>query len=304
MIFCLWQERSSRVSRCYVTCFNVDPAFASAFTFPKSKGGGEFKIKYMHAGFDRVSESGEFFIEFDEMIWEHKLAERFVALGAGQVNTITFEKDGGDSAANALLRIDGAKSVYTRGTCPPQLEAKVEAKLKAQEEQKAASASKEFDEKTAAAIQQSLEDCKDSMVKQVVKLEEIGSQVVKLEGIEHSVCAVIPDYQRDNALLKDALCRKTAACDSIEGKLAYKTRIINQQDAYIAKLEQNVALFADKEKTWIAQQQSYMQQITVLQEQLGLTVYLKQALDRANHTADILSSTLAEERSAKRSRAD
>eukprot|EP00291_Cryptomonas_curvata_P009507 CAMPEP_0172201560 /NCGR_PEP_ID=MMETSP1050-20130122/30080_1 /TAXON_ID=233186 /ORGANISM="Cryptomonas curvata, Strain CCAP979/52" /LENGTH=233 /DNA_ID=CAMNT_0012879245 /DNA_START=34 /DNA_END=732 /DNA_ORIENTATION=- len=162
------KEKSAKMSRFFVSCFNVT-----------IKGVGEFKIKYMETAFNKEAESGEFFLEFDEYVWEHKLIESFQSQGAGQVSTITFaNNDGGDSAANALLRIrlnqEKTGISYSRGICPPALLAKVKSKQAA-----VASTSKEFDEKTIAAIKQSLEEHKEVMVKVEGGLQ---SQVVKLDG--------------------------------------------------------------------------------------------------------------------------
>ena len=238
----------------------------------------------MLASFDKEAGSGEFFIEFEDKVWEHKLVECFQSQGAGQVTTITFaNNDGNESAANALVRImNKDEDGYMRGTCPPALHAKALAKMEEAHKQQPAS---ELDEKTAAAIKLSLET-------QVVKLEGIESgmqsQAVKLEGIEHGVCNVIPDYQQEIKALKDALVKKTAACDTIEGRLAYKTRTINQQDAYIAVLE-------DEKQTWSREKATLLNKYATLQDESNMLRTLK-------HITEVLSTTLAEERAAKRQR--
>ena len=276
-----------KMSRFFVSCFNVSPDFASTFKFKKSKGQGEFGIKYMLASFTKEDGTGEFFFEFDEYVWEHKLVECFQSQGAGQATTITFaNNDGGESATNALVRVMTSQKKsgdgYTRGTCPPALHAKALAKIEEAHKQQPAS---ELDEKTAAAIKLSLET-------QVVKLEGIESgmqsQAVKLEGIEHGVCNVIPDYQQEIKALKDALVKKTAACDTIEGRLAYKTRTINQQDAYIAVLE-------DEKQTWSREKATLLNKYATLQDESNMLRTLK-------HITEVLSTTLAEERAAKRQR--
>ena len=302
------------------------------FKFPKSKGGGEFGLKYMEAAFNKEAESGEFFLEFEDTVWEHKLIEAFQSQGAGQVSTITFaNNDGGDSAANALVRIFSSQTKsghqVRRGTCPPALLDKVLAKQAADQAQ-AASSPKEFDEKTLAAIQQSLEEHKEVMVKvegglntqvvkldgietgmqsQVVKLDGIEagmqSQVVKLEGIQDGMCNVIPDYQREIALLKTQLAHKTALCDSVEGKLAHKTRVINQQTDYISKLEDQHKAHLLEQLAWSRQGTELQSKIAGLQEQLDTSLNLKQMLEQARFTTEILASTLADERAAKRQRA-
>ena len=277
------------MSRYFVSCFNITPEFFNGFAFPKSKGGGVFGIKYMEAVFNKEAESGEIFIEFDEYVWEHKLIECFESQGAGQVTTITFaNNDGGDSAGNALVRILLAQEKhggYSRGACPPALHAKAMAKRTEAKQKLQTVSQQEFDEKTAAAIRLSLGNIETG----------VQSQAAKLDGIEQGVCHVIPDYQNEIVKLKDALAKKTAACDTIEGKLAYKTRVINQQGRYIDKLDEDQQLLAQ-------QNRGLARENTLMKEQLELSQHLKQTLEKSQHLADILSATLAEERAAKRAR--
>jgi hypothetical protein len=284
------------MTRCFVSCFNITPEFFNGFVFPKSKGGGVFGIKYMEAVFNKEAESGEIFIEFDEYVWEHKLIECFEAQGAGQVTTITFaHNDGGDSAANALVRILLAQEKhggYSRGACPAALHAKTMAKRTEAKQKLQTVSRQEFDEKTAAAIKLSLDHIETG----------VQSQAVKLEGIHNGVCYVIPDYQNEIAKLKDTLTKKTAACDTIEGRLAYKTRVVNQQDKYIAELEEDRRVLVEQKQTLIQEKINLFNENTTLKEQLDLSRHLKQILEKTQHTAEILSSTLAEERASKRQR--
>lgn len=258
----------------------------------------------MEAAFNKETGSFEMFIEFDEYVWEHKLVESLQSYGVCQVNTITFaNNDGGDSAANALLRILSTQTTtgikYTRGPCPPALLAKVQAKQQAAA-LAAASASREFDEKTMAAIKQSLEQQQEVMGKvegnlqsQSVELNgiknDMQSQVVKLDGIENGVCNVIPDYQNEIRTLREALVKKTAACDTIEGKLAHKTRIINQQDSYIATLEL-------EKQMWSRTKMELQHKYSLMQEEFNMARTL-------GHMIETLSTIFAEERAAKRQRA-
>ena len=217
------------MSRYFVVCFNVTPEFAASFKFQKSKGQGEFGVKYMLASFNKEAESGEFFIEFDEYVWSHKLIESFQSQGACQVTTITFtNNDGGESAVNALARIITSQKRsgegYTRGTCTPALYAKLHAKMEEAHRQEQLGA-KEFDEKTSTAI-------KLSLAEQTVKLEAIGndmqSQAVDIGNIKQGVCNVIPDYQNEIKNLKEALAHKTKLCDRIEGQKGRLTMEINK----------------------------------------------------------------------------
>lgn len=298
-----------------MNCFNVNPEFAANFKFLKTKGGGEFGIKFMLAAFNKEVESGEFFIEFEDKVWEHKLIESFRTQGASQVITTTFaNNDGGESAANALVRITACHKKfgegYTRGACTPALLAKLHAKMEEAERQENL---QEFDEKTSAAI-------KFSLAEQTVKLEAIGNDVqshaVKLESIEggvqshavklesqaedignirQSVCNVILDLQTEIKDLKDALAKSQTARDITEGKMGHKTRLINQQDAYIFKLE-------EEQKAWIHEKKELLRSKTALQEELDQIRKLQKILENAGQLAEILSSTLADERAAKRPR--
>lgn len=272
----------------------MNPDFASSFKFPKSKGGGEFTVNYMEVAFNREAESGEFFLEFDEKVWEHKLIECFQAQGAGQVTTITFaNNDGGDSATNALLRVMASQEKtqvkYSRGTCPPILLNKAQAILSMIEAaRQQCPHSQEFDEKTAAAIKLSLE-----------------THAVKLDSIENGVCNVIPDYQKEILKLKEALAYKTAACDTIEGKLAYKTRLVNQQDLFIATMEEEHSLHVKEKQAWAHERGALKTQISGLLEQINMCksiALLQQMQEKTQHTAEILASTLEEERACKRQR--
>lgn len=294
-----------KMSRYFVTCFGVTPEFAANFKFQKSKGQGEFGIKYMLAVFNKEAESGEFFIEFEEYVWSHKLIASFHLQGACQVTAITFaHNDGGESAANALARIMTAAQKksgegFSRGACTPALYTKVHAKMEEAHRREQLSA-KEFDEKTSAAIKLSLESqavklevIEGGMQSQAVKLESVEnnmqSQAVDIVDIKQGVCHVIPDYQNEIKTLKDALNKKRAACDTIEGKLAHKTRVINQQDAYIAVLE-------EEKQAWSREKADLCDKYSTLQEEFNMLRTLK-------HLTEILASTLAEERAAKRPRA-
>lgn len=307
-----------RASRFFVFCYNATPEFAATFKLHKSDDVGEFYIKYMEAAFEKETQHGEFFIEFEDKIWNTKLIEGLQSHGGCQICVDTFaNNDGGESASNALVRIltqqNKTKIEYTRGTCPPALYTKVHAKLlelNRQDQQMA----KEFDEKTMAAIKLSLEQQQEVMVKvegglqsQAVELNgiknDVQSQVVKLDGIENGVCNVIPDYQNEIKTLKEALAKKTSLCDTVEGKLAHKTRMINQQNDYITKLEDQHKSHLLEQLAWSRQGAELQSKITALQEQLDTSRNLQQMLEQARLTAEILSATLAEERAAKRLRA-
>ena len=292
------QEKSPKSTRYFISCFNITPEFFTSFQFPKSRGGDLFGIKYMEAVFNKEAESGEIFVEFVEAVLENKLVECFESQGAGQVTTITFANDRSDSAASALVRILLAQEKhggYSRGACSATLYKNAMAKRTEAKQKLQTVSQQEFDEKTAAAIRLTLGNIETG----------VQSQAAKLEGIEQGVCHVIPDYQNENAKLKDALAKKTAACDTIEGKLAYKTRLVNQQEVFVAKLEEAQVQHVKDTQAWTHEKASMQSQITALQEQLDLCrsiAHLREMQESIQHTASVLSSTLAEERAAKRRR--
>ena len=191
---------------------------------------------------------------------------------------------------------------YSRGTCSPALLAKVQAKQAAAKEQ---SSSKEFDEKTMAAIKQSMalqEETKAAVVKVEGSLQSVQdgmqSQVVKLEGIQQGVCNVIPDYQREIEQLKQKLAHKTAMCDRIEGQKGRLTYEINKLKSELEESRlDKVSLHQEKNL--------HIKTIQTLQEQVDICkgiAILKQMMEETQHTAEVLASTLADERASKRQR--
>ena len=298
-----------KMSRFFVSCFNVSPDFASTFKFKKSKGQGEFGIKYMLASFTKEDGTGEFFFEFDEYVWEHKLVECFQSQGAGQVTTITFAKnDGDESATNALVRVMTSQKKsgdgYTRGTCPPALHAKALAKIEEAHKQQPAS---ELDEKTAAAIKLSLET-------QVVKLEGIESgmqsQAVELVDIKQGVCNVIPDYQQEIKALRHALAYKTRQCDVQEAKTALQTGKVNQRDKENESLRRREEANIKREESLlerIKELESLVQLKEMLQEERAYAkverAELKHSIAEVQENAKTLADMIArEEHAAKRQR--
>ena len=278
--------------RYFVSCFNVTPEFFTSFKFPKSKGGGLFNVKYMEAVFNREAESGEFFIEFDDYVWEHKLIKCFQAQGAGQVTTITFaNNDGNDSASSALVRILLAQEKhggYARGTCPAALQAKTAAKRTEAKQKLMSVSQQEFDEKTAAAIKLSLDHIETG----------VQSQAVKLEGIHNGVCYIIPDYQKEISHLKEALAHKTKMCDRIEGQKGRLTMEINKLKSEVSQVRTDNEFLHKERLGFITRNQDLQERVDMCQ---GIAI-LKQMQEETQHTAEILSSTLAEERASKRQR--
>ena len=249
----LLQAHSVKLNRCYVTCFNVAPSFAETFSLPKSKGAGEFQINFLSAAFHREGEFGEFFLDFDEKVWEHKVVERFEELGASQVSLVTFKNnDGHDSAAGGLNRVRhlGARTGYTvvRGTPSEALRAKAEGKWQA--EQSAQQSRSELDEKTQAAIKESLSMVNDAVI--VVKEEVIrGNETLqtKIGSVQQGVCETIPYYQAEIARLKASLQHQTLLADRAEKRLADTTRIKNKLKETTEELDAAKKRIAEVEKT-------------------------------------------------------
>lgn len=290
----------------------MDPVFADSFKFAKLKG-GEFTINYMLASLNKEAMAGEFFLEFDEYVWEHKLVQCFETLGAGQVSVVTFQNnDGNESASDALLRLHTqANGVpYERGTCPPALHAKVQAKLAAFAKRAEAGA-RELDEKTQLAIKQSLADLDDkikatqtiirnnqSMLNQTQStVSQTQSTValidVKMEEVQNGVCSIIPDYQKEIEQLKARLAHKTREVDRIEGQKGRLTHVNNELTAVKEGLEWQL-----KRKTEELDRKAMEWQIerATLLEQVNLC----KTIEEAKQIKDYLEA----DRELKRSRSD
>ena len=246
-------------------CFNVGPNAVESLRFRKN--GGEYSIKYMTAALIKEALFGEFFVEFEESIESHKVIEGFHSLGAGQVTLDTFGKDGGEGAANCLLRIMNlqikTEFKVSRGICSKALLDKVQLKQKAEAETLSKS---EFDEKTKAALMASLEGHSvklevieggmhaigDNVQMQKAKLEAMEggmeSQKVDIGDIKQGVCNVIPDYQKEIKTLKDALDHKTKQCDQQEYKTAQQTQKVNLLEARLQDQCKREKVFTDKIK--------------------------------------------------------
>ena len=261
----------------------------------------------MEAAFEKEAGSGEFFIEFEEKVWEHKLIRALQSEGACQVMASTFANlDANESASDALLRVlhvqEKTNIKCTRGTCPPGLLAKVQAKQAAARE---VSSTKEFDEKTLAAIKQSVA-LQEETKQAVVKVEgSLQSHEVKLDGIQQGVCNVIPDYQREIESLKAAVAHKTALCDKVEGQKAYKTRLINQQDLLISRLEEEQCKHVKEKQAWAHREAALLQQADIA---TAVTMARQMVEDMKNEREvmaihiELLTSIITEERARKRAR--
>ena len=123
----------------------------------------------------------------------------------------------------------------------------------------------------------------------------VQSQAAKMEGIEQG-------YQNEIAELKDALAKKTAACDFLKGKLVSKSRVIIQQGKYIDRLDDELQLLKEQKQALVSETEVLLSRNMRMKDQLDLSQHLNQTLEKSQHLADILSSTLADERAAKRRR--
>ena len=99
--------------------------------------------------------------------------------------------------------------------------------------------------------------------------------------------------------LRELLANKTAECEAAEGKLACKIRRIKQQDAFLAKLEEQQLQHLRERQFLLREKNSLFAENTLLREQVENSQHLKQALEKAQQ---ILETLLSEERVAKRAR--
>ena len=200
----------------------------------------------MEAGFNKEAGLGEFFFEFGEAVYEHKLIKALEKAGATQVTIMTFaNNDANESASNALLRVwtVAAKSGvgYIRGACQEALLAKTKAKQQSAKEQAATS----FDEeKTAAAIKQSLAELGEVNKQSFNKIGVVDGKVDTVDGkmdkVQEGVCVIIPEYKAENEKQKQAIAELTKAKKQQEQKTGAATAKINIEIAKNMKLEADV----------------------------------------------------------------
>ncbi len=270
-----------------MTCFEVTPDFASEFKFVKQGKESETSIKYMEAAFDRVSQSGEFFVEFDRQVFDDEVEACFQGQHAKGINIYTFTNDGGKSASSALLRIlDLQKKSgirLSRGERPQQLEDRLTQPKAAAKEK---SLNQEFEEKSKLATQLSLEGVNDSIeeVKDEVQVlgefqkgikddvQSIGNDVqsygVKMEAgfedVKQGVCSVMPElHERIKQLEKEVEYHKTQR-NIQEGKTARQTRRVNEKDEVITALQK-------REEAVIKREEGLLKRIKELESILLIT---------------------------------
>lgn len=297
----------------------------------------------MEAAFDKQMGSGEFFLEFVEKVREHKLAQSFQAQGAGQVTTITFaHNDGESSAANALSCVLATQAVtnskYTRGSCPQSLIDKVKEIQAAAAKEKAVD--REFNEKYAAALALSVKDVttdvrvvKEEVQSQGVKLEALGndmqSQNIKLDSqsedivdIKQGVRNVTFDLlERIKQLEREVEYHKTQR-NIQEGKTAVQTGKVNKEKELVAAKDQELVALRKREEGLlerIKELEMNLQVCKAIEQLKGMAqlaqeerafarterAELKQSIAEIQESARSLGDVLAqeEERAAKRLRA-
>jgi hypothetical protein len=151
---------------------------------------------------------------------------------------------------------------------------------------------------------------------QAVKLEAVeGAQAVKVEAKveggaqpqpvkleegkqQQEVCCVIPDYQNEIKTLREALAHKTKLCDRIE---LQKGRLTMEVNRLTWQLDEKVEAYESLHREKLLANRK----IQDLQVQLNMCqsiALLKQMQEETQRTTEILASTLAEERAAKKQR--
>ena len=256
IFFSFFQDKGVRAKRFFVYCYEVTPDFVKNFKYLKKDGNGEFCVDYMEAAFDQETKRGEFFVEFADPVYDNHLVDRFEAQGAKGAYAVTFQNNDGDkSAINALACVltlqDKTGSKASRGASSLLADARKKQVEDAKQEELL---SKEFSEKKAAAVQESLEkvngnvkDVKDVVHSCEVKLEsqsveivemkqDVKSQGVVMNDIKNGFCNVIPDLQSKNTDLEKEVAHHITQRNIQEGKTAAQTRKVNEKDAEILAL--------------------------------------------------------------------
>ena len=137
-----------------------------AFLCKKARGAGPVSIPFTAFAFNEGTGAAEGYIEFQDTVWKNNLIDRFEELGATSVDIKTFHNnDGNHSAASTYNRVrkvaaNPCFALLTTGTANPKLLAKANDLL----EKEKPKASEQFDQKTQAAIKQSLAEISEAMV--------------------------------------------------------------------------------------------------------------------------------------------
>ena len=207
-----------------MSCFNVSPQFAESFNLPKTgRGWGDFTLGYLHAAFDKDGEFGEFYIEFEEQVWQKRVAERFEELGARQVSLITFDKKCKKAAFARVLELGRKTGIkVVRGTIPADLEYMTQPIAR--------TVDAEFDEKTQNAIRASLAEVDGKVERVYGSVSEVRDGVTQVIELQRSQNMLESDNRRLIAELK----RVNLLRDQLEQKVAKETEYRNKYEASLA----------------------------------------------------------------------
>ena len=141
---------------------------------------------------------------------------------------------------------------------------------------------------------QPLEDLLNSLRRDIYRAEDASI----IQAVEEDMRRM-EDYENEIRDLKQALDHKTKLCDRIEGQKGELIKEISQLKWELGeKSEENETLRKDKQI-----QSKKLQDLQVQLDMCQSIALLKQMQEETQRTAEILSSTLAEERAAKRPRA-
>jgi hypothetical protein len=239
-----------KLKRCHVFAYNVDESLAASFKLPKARSNNEyFAVKYIEAGFDREAFSGEFFITFDEMVYDNKIKEAFEALGAGCVSVSSFAaNDDNASASAALLRVWGiaarSGSKYTLGECDLALRQRTETRVAAQKREKELAS--EFDEKVVAALRSSMgevggkvDGVATAVVCIKVRVDEVKDIIAQKNVLELSA-------DTEAKRLKTELARVNLLRDQEENIRRRITQEVHKRDRSIERFEDAVTCLEAK----------------------------------------------------------
>jgi DNA repair exonuclease SbcCD ATPase subunit len=283
-------------------CYSVSPEFAHEFTFPKSRGNGEFTIDYIYAAFNKEGGSGEFYLEIKEQIREHQLIERFEKLGACQVSVVTFpNNDKDESASNALahVRFFAEQTSYSvvRGECSPALYEKATVKLLEMNTKHAADV--EFEEKTQSTLKMTLAvvDAKVDHVQEGVT--EVNDGVKWMIEQQKRMTVMEEENKRQAAEIK----RINKLRDQLEQRVGKETEYKNKYEAAEAENKELKTQMETKNK-FISVLESMHAVHNALECAKWVITSSDRTMDLSIKAADAATRIINDERASKRARTD
>ena len=206
------------------------------FRLPKARGGGYFETSFMLATHNKATDSGEFFMEFNEPVYDNKLEECFQAYGVASVNIVTFaQNDGWESAAAALYRVMQTAEregvyVHQTGACSSAVMARTQAKRDVDTQLKEATA---FDEKTQAVLKMSLESIAEKMDQHGEISGKIMEQTSEANQGIQELLKVKLELQQEKDNHENTRRAMQLARDRTEHKLGEKTWAENKKEVEI-----------------------------------------------------------------------